>query len=174
MKCLECGQQACAKKLCKKCYNKTWKKDNPEKYKATRRREYAKHREALLAYKKSVYNPKRKKEYNTRYYQANKEHLQGQITKYYYEVYSKRPGHKAKQAAKRSLYRAGVSKRAVLSTTSDLQFIKDIYAQCPVGYEVDHIEPLYGKEVSGLHVWWNLCYRKRSENRAKGNKRLAD
>lgn len=53
---------------------------------------------------------------------------------------------------------------------ADLTKIKQIYLNCPEGYEVDHVIPLHGKTVSGLHVETNLQYLTRSENAAKGNK----
>jgi hypothetical protein len=41
-----------------------------------------------------------------------------------------------------------------------------------IPHEVDHIEPLCGKEICGLHVPWNLRIIPRSFNRRKGYNRL--
>lgn len=53
---------------------------------------------------------------------------------------------------------------------ANIQAIKDIYMNRPKGYHVDHIIPLQGNNVCGLHVETNLQYLPASENISKGNK----
>jgi hypothetical protein len=53
---------------------------------------------------------------------------------------------------------------------ADLAKIKDFYLACPNGMVVDHIIPLRGELVSGLHVHNNLQYLTPAANASKGNK----
>jgi len=51
---------------------------------------------------------------------------------------------------------------------SDLDQIKQIYLDCPDNMAVDHIIPVQGEFVSGLHVPENLQYLDLSTNSTKG------
>lgn len=53
---------------------------------------------------------------------------------------------------------------------ADLAAIRAFYEACPEGHHVDHIIPLRGKGVSGLHVLENLQYLPASVNISKGNR----
>ena len=52
----------------------------------------------------------------------------------------------------------------------DMAAIKAFYAARPPGHHVDHIEPLRGKDRSGLHVLWNLQYLPATKSMEKYNK----
>lgn len=68
-------------------------------------------------------------------------------------------------AERQSRYRA--KQYRVLDPTANKEKIKEIYLNCPDGYEVDHIIPL---SKGGKHHEDNLQYLTISENRSKNNR----
>jgi hypothetical protein len=60
-------------------------------------------------------------------------------------------------------------KKRAMPAWVDAGALKTIYINCPAGCEVDHIVPLAGRNVCGLHVPWNLQYLPAAENRRKRN-----
>ena len=98
------------------------------------------------------------KGYFTQWVNANREHLKEYQRNYYQHKYGYR----------NALYQKRVKQRTL--PNEDLSVIKEFYSKCPIGYEVDHIIPLNGKNISGLHTITNLQYLKVSDNRRKSNK----
>ena len=56
---------------------------------------------------------------------------------------------------------------------ADLSKIVDVYKNCPEGYHVDHIIPLRAKNVSGLHIHYNLQYLPAIDNMRKNNRYIS-
>ena len=109
------------------------------------------------AYNRWIANPENKK----KKYQSDK--------KYASEAHKKwRDANKDKTRLKSANERAVRLQR--LPSWANKELIKEFYLNCPEGYHVDHIIPLRGKTVSGLHVIENLQYLPANENISKGNK----
>lgn len=66
--------------------------------------------------------------------------------------------------------KTGLKRKLRVPAWADTAKIDEMYRNKPKGYEIDHIIPLNGKYVSGLHVENNLQYLPKEENRLKGNK----
>ena len=127
------------------------------------------------------------------YYNSNKEVIKGKARAYYQnnkEVFSKEAGvyyqnNKEQCADRQRKYRQTDKGRANTNASSakrraakinrtppwaNLEDIKDVYNNCPEDYHVDHIIPLQGEKVSGLHIAENLQYLTAEENLKKSNK----
>jgi hypothetical protein len=86
--------------------------------------------------------------------------------------------HAAKEAKRRA---SKLNRTPSWLSESDISKIKSIYKMCRavskktgLPHEVDHIIPLQGKLVSGLHVPWNLRIITSFENRSKHAKLIED
>jgi hypothetical protein len=93
------------------------------------------------------------------------------------EAGKRKAGPEAKRYYDRYPYKgqARAAKRRALQLQAtpfwaDFAEIETIYSQCPKGYHVDHIVPLQGKQVCGLHVSCNLQILPSKDNLSKGNK----
>jgi hypothetical protein len=78
-----------------------------------------------------------------------------------------------KQNPNREAFYAAKRRARKLKATpkwANLSYIKEIYLTCPKGFHVDHIIPLQGKNVCGLHIENNLQYLTVLENTRKGNR----
>lgn len=84
----------------------------------------------------------------------------------HYRLIEKISGKSAAKAAKRR-----AAKLQATPPWADLEEIKNVYLEAQYfNMHVDHIIPLQGKNVCGLHVWDNLQLLPAVENIKKGNK----
>ena len=113
---------------------------------------------ALAAYHK---DPVAWNERNKRWHKENRERSKAIYERYW----ASRPG---LQNHYNSLRRAALDQRTPM--WADIDKILAFYENCPKGMTVDHIVPLRGETVSGLHVHNNLQYLTGPENSTKGNK----
>lgn len=60
------------------------------------------------------------------------------------------------------------AKRVVKQSVKRTNLIREFYANRPEGMTVDHVVPLQGRNISGLHVVENLQYLTKEENSSKG------
>jgi len=123
----------------------------------------------------SKHNPKyveREKKTKKEYRENNKEKIAIQSKLYKEKIKSNVEFYKKIIRPKLNYYQ---SKRRLIMKTqcpkwANLEKIKQIYLNCPIGYHVDHIIPLNNKNVCGLHVEYNLQYLTAKENIKKSNK----
>lgn len=66
--------------------------------------------------------------------------------------------------------KARARRRKAVVPWSDIERIRQFYIDAPEGQCVDHVIPLHGRTVTGLHVSWNLQYLTGRENSRKANK----
>ena len=132
--------------------NKKWRDNNPEKCRAQARKYAAANRKQRSA---------RQLEWEHRDKAANPEKYKAKMRAYYLNNRAKYSFHVAKRRA------------ALLQRTppwANMEKIAFFYEYRPAGYEVDHVLPLQGDVVSGLHIAENLQLLPMEVNRAKSNR----
>lgn len=102
--------------------------------------------------------------YSSKYYEANRERLKAKARQWRID----NPG-KARALSARKKYQRELATPKWL-TKDQLKQIDNFYINCPPGFHVDHIIPLKGELVCGLHTPDNLQYLSASDNMKKHNK----
>lgn len=125
------------------------------------RQYYLEHRAAILAAKRKYRLSSKGIAWRRKYAADNKEKLRG-----YSRAFYRRNPHVARHNARLRQ----VSQAQRTPAWADLNVIREIYRLCPEGHHVDHVIPLNGKTVSGLHVEYNLQYLTAAENVRKSNR----
>lgn len=143
-----------------------WRKNNPDK-KPTREQINIWHKK----YRSNENNRERERELTRERISKNPEHHK-KCKKENCKIW------RAKNPYKQRIYNSNYRSKKLNATPlwlSDLhrEDMDNIYIESQkLGLTVDHIVPLQGKTVCGLHVPWNLQLLSLSENSIKGNKLL--
>lgn len=155
-------------KSCRKDYNIKYRINNESKLKENKDLYYLKNKDIIKTKSKNRYHSDKKSEIL----------LKMSIRK---KMLWSDPDFRGKHAAHEAK-RNGAKLNATPKwlTKEQLDEIKQIYLDCQIlsdafnfdgyGYHVDHIMPLRGVEICGLHVPWNLRIIPAIENCKKGNR----
>ena len=175
-------QSSC--KACKKEYQVEYRAANSEKLKDYKVEYYADNSKKLKEYQVEyrTANPEKRKESQDKWCAANSEKRK----EYQTEYRAANPDYQAEyQKANPEKFRAYDSKRRAVKllaipswlTKEDYKTMEAIYAEAKrleadtgLIYHVDHIHPLQGKLICGLHCPANFQILTKSENCAKGNR----
>lgn len=157
---------------------KQWKLKHPDKVLASRQKCAEKNRLRVREWAKA--NPERARKLSKLYYERHKDEVieRARIWKLNNPDRKRLSNRLSAQRMRlkdpgriRSIDKLHKTKKLLrVPKWADLFAIMEFYRGCPAGYEVDHIIPLCGKNVSGLHVLNNLQYLSIAENRRKSNK----
>lgn len=137
---------------CVSCVQLSWKNRDKEAYKVKNKERNNRRRPYIKQHNKKYYLEHKEEilKVNKRYHLANLEFI--------------RPSRNANTRKRQAI------KQKAFPKWADENAIKEVYKNCPKGYHVDHIIPLQGRLISGLHVHNNLNYLLPYDNVSKGNR----
>jgi hypothetical protein len=152
---------------CNKQRASGWHYENREVANTRRNERYYLNRDEHLAKCKEYAEQHKewRQEYNRTYRSLHQERLRE-----YSRAYQKQNLWRFRAAKAR--YRA--SKNQATPFWVNQEELRKVYETCPEGYHVDHIVPLNGEQVCGLHVPWNLRHVPAEENLRKSNQLLPE
>lgn len=157
---------------CTKC-TKEYREENKETLHAAKKIYYKRNKETILEGLKENYSLRQPRvlKYNKEYYQNNKEKEAKRKAKYRKDFPDKVLALNAKrrafqlQATPPWLTKEQLSEMELFYTAARIMTVAT-----GIKYHVDHVIPLQGRNVRGLHVPWNLQILTQAENISKSNK----
>lgn len=160
-------------KVCRKADNKAWREANKERVKANKKTWQQANKEKVRANQKTWQqaNPDKQRASVKAWYEANKEQEKVKSKAWKQANPDKCNTYNAKRRS------AKLQRTPSWLTTDDWNKINYMYSlaafmtqQTGIKHHVDHIIPLQGCTVSGLHTPNNLQILTASENSSKGNR----
>lgn len=174
-RCKECNREAYQRWLCahpekrkeRAAYARKWDAENYDRVRLNARNSQAAKRDVVNQYQREwrAKNPVKMRTYLKTYRDKNPELIKSLNKKWVQNNPDKvRKMGRLTQAAR----------RACMPKWADRAAIKSIYDNCPLGHQVDHIVPIKGESICGLHVEYNMQYLTASQNLKKSNRLIVD